>query len=82
MQKLLVELNIEMSKAPMILCDNISVGFLSKNLILHSKLMYVDIDFYFIRKNVLAGEIGVECTSSQEQLADIMNISLSSQRFH
>lgn len=45
---------------PTIYCDSISVGHLAPNLVMHSEIKHVDIDFFFTGEKVLNKEISVE----------------------
>lgn len=55
--KFTCELKVETSKAYVIFCDIISVSFLVKNGIQHIRTKYIDIDFHFIKKNILAKKL-------------------------
>lgn len=47
---LLHELKCQVSKAPTLWCDNLSVIYLTANLVFHSCMKHVAIDFHFLRE--------------------------------
>lgn len=71
-QRLLAELQFHMLHCPVVLCDNVSIGYLARNPMLHARTKNVEIDFHFIHKKIASGDL---------QVADIMIKSLSTQCF-
>lgn len=53
------ELGVEVPKPMVILSDNLSAIFITKNPISHIKLKYVDLDLHFVREKVENGDIVV-----------------------
>lgn len=53
-------------------CDNVSVGLLVKNPVLHSRMKHMKIGFYFFREKVQAEENVVQYVPREEQVANIM----------
>lgn len=49
---LLTELRVPIHQMPTIYCDNLGATFLSKNLVLHSKVKHAAVDFHFVRHHV------------------------------
>lgn len=69
---MLNELKISFTTVLVLFCDNIGASMLVKHLIVHSRIKHVEVYFYSIREIVLSGELDVEYTLSEEQLAYIM----------
>ena len=65
----------------MIYCDNIGATQLSSNLVFHSRMKHVSIDFHFIRGRVQSGVLRVCHVSSDDQLIDALTKPLSHYRF-
>lgn len=61
-KKVLTELKVNVHSVPYVYCDNISVGCLAKNLVLHSRIKHLDIYFFLVREKVMSGEFNVEYT--------------------
>ncbi len=53
------------------MCDNQSSVKLTKNLILHAKTKHIEVQYHFIRENILSEEIELTHVSTNEQLVDI-----------
>ena len=58
-QSSLSELQVSVSKTPVIWCDNLSAILLSANPVLHARTKHIEIDLYFIREKVLKKQIEV-----------------------
>ena len=56
----------------MIFCDNVGASQLCYNLVFHSQMKHVAIDFYFIRDRVQSGALRVAHVSSINQLVDAL----------
>jgi len=69
---LLKELGITRSAPPKIMCDNIAATYLCYNLVLHSRMKHISLDYHFVREQVQAGKFQVSHISTKDQLADIM----------
>jgi len=69
---LLKELGITRSAPPKIMCDNIPATYLCYNLVLHSRMKHISLDYHFVREQVQAGKFQVSHISTKDQLADIM----------
>lgn len=67
---LLKELQAPLQKPPNLLCDKIGATYLSANLVFHSRMKHLDIDYHFVRQNVQAGNFTISYINSKEQLAD------------
>lgn len=51
-QKLLVELHVQLLDPPIIYCYNVGATFLCQNLMLHSRMKHIEVDFHFVRDQV------------------------------
>lgn len=69
------------SQVLILYCDNISIGHLAKNPVLHSIAKHVEIDFHFVREKVKARELIVEYVPIEEKIVDIITKPLSSSQF-
>ena len=49
------ELSLQLSKTPIINCDNFGATYLSINSIFHSKMKHIAINFHFMRDHVING---------------------------
>jgi hypothetical protein len=57
--QLLHELQTPPSRCTLVYCDNISVVYLSTNLVQHQRTKHVEIDLHFIREKVDIGQVRV-----------------------
>ena len=78
---LLNDLGLQLSTCPVIYYDNIGTNQLCSNLVFHSRMKHMVIDFHFIRDQVQNGTLRVAHVSSVDQLADILTKSLPRTRF-
>ncbi|WRX24981.1 GAG-pre-integrase domain - like 8 [Theobroma cacao] len=77
-QNLLRELQVKCLSSPQIFCDKIGPTYLSVNLMFHSRMKHVSIDYHFVRDHVACGSFIVSHISSKDQLADALTKPLSS----
>jgi hypothetical protein len=49
---LILELHVQMSAMPRLLCDNIGVTYLCSNLVFHSPMKHVSFVYHFVREQV------------------------------
>jgi len=63
---LLIELKVPMQNPPRLFCDNIGATYLCSNLVLHSPVKHISLDYHFVREQVQ----GSNCTfcMSQQQI--------------
>jgi hypothetical protein len=80
-QSLLSELGIKGSTPPVLWCDNLGAIFLITNLIFHVRTKHIELNFHFVREQVVAKKLLVKFICSADQICDIFTRSLSSQRF-
>ena len=77
LKSLLGELSLQLSKTPIINCDNFGATYLSINSIFHSKMKHIAINFHFMRDHVINGNLIVSYISTKDQLANALTKSLS-----
>ncbi|GJV58267.1 ribonuclease H-like domain-containing protein [Tanacetum coccineum] len=81
LRNLLLELHSTLSSAMLVYCDNVSAVYLSCNPVQHQRTKYIEIDIYFVRDLVVAGQVRVLHVSSRYQFADIFTKGLPSALF-
>ena len=65
---------------PQVWCDNLSSIALASNPVFHARTKYIEVDYHYIREQVMARKIHVHHISSTNQLIDIFTKSLSVSR--
>ncbi|GJS17194.1 ribonuclease H-like domain-containing protein [Tanacetum coccineum] len=78
---LLRELHTPLSSATLVYCDNISAVYLSCNPVQHQRTKHIEIDIYFIRDLVVAGQVCILHVPSRYQFVDIFTKGLPSALF-
>lgn len=81
-QSLFLELSLKLSIPPVIYCDNAGATYVSANLVSHSKMKHLALDYHFVRENVQAGKLRVSYISTNDQLADALTKPLSRMSLH
>ena len=81
LRMLFKELAIPLSLAPVLWCDNVSTLALASNPIYHARTKHIEVDYHFIRKKVLNGDILIKFISTLDQVADIFTKGLYSSIF-
>ena len=79
---LLTELGISLTAPPVIYCDNLGATFLCHNLVFHSRMKHVALDYHFIRGQIQHGMLRVSHVNTRDQLADALTKPLPRSRFH
>ncbi|RVW74797.1 Retrovirus-related Pol polyprotein from transposon RE1 [Vitis vinifera] len=69
---ILIELGVTLPTPPVIYCDNVGATYLYSNLVFHSHMKHVEIDYHFIRDQVQSGALRVTHVSSTDQLVDAL----------
>jgi hypothetical protein len=72
---------VDIQKATIIYCDNISAVYLSENPVHHRRTKHVELDIHFVREKVVVGQLRVIQVPSARQYADIMTKGLPSAIF-
>lgn len=67
---LLTELGITLQSTRTIYCDNIGATYLCQNLVFHSRMKHISIDYHFVRGHIQHGMLRVAHVSTHDQLAD------------
>lgn len=80
-RNLLRELHVDLPKASVIYCDNVSVVYLSANPVHHRQTKHVELDVHFVREKVALGQFRVLHVPTQYQFADIMTKGLPTALF-
>ncbi|KAL6342671.1 hypothetical protein AAG906_013077 [Vitis piasezkii] len=65
-------LGVTLPTPPVIYCDNVGATYLCSNLVFHSCMKYVAIDYHFIQDQVQSSALRVIHVSSTDQLADTL----------
>jgi hypothetical protein len=65
----------------LLMCDNISVISVVKNLVFHKKMRHVERRHHSLRDHIEKGDIEMRYIDTESQLADIFTKSLDSSRF-
>jgi histone deacetylase 1/2 len=80
-RQLFCDMHVPLLIPPLIHCDNISAISLASNLVFHSRMKHLQIDYHFARERVIKGDLFVQHVSSADQFADIPTKGLSSPLF-
>jgi hypothetical protein len=70
-KKTLTNIHVEYDDPIPIYCDNTSAISISKNPVMHSKMMQIPIKYHFLREHVAKKNIRVEYVGTKEQVAYI-----------
>jgi hypothetical protein len=81
LQSLLKELRVSTPPATRLWCDNMEANYLSANLIFHGQMKYIEMDYHFVRDQVMQRKLDVRFISSHDQLAYDFTKSLPQQWF-
>ncbi|CAH9118192.1 unnamed protein product [Cuscuta europaea] len=80
-ESLLRELRYPLLSPPLLLCDNKGATTSSVNLVFHSRMKHVAIDFHFVRQRVQRGLLEVHHIPSSAQIADSLTKPLPRHSF-
>ncbi|GJX99352.1 ribonuclease H-like domain-containing protein [Tanacetum coccineum] len=70
------ELHSPLSTVTLVYCDNVSVVYMSANVVQHQRTKHIEIDIHFVHDMVTAGQVSVLHIPSRYQYADIFTIRL------
>ena len=79
---LLYELGVQSSSTLVIYYNNISATYLCANLVFHSRMKHLAVDFHFIRNLVQDRVLRVTHVSSYDQIANALTKPLPGPRLH
>ncbi|KAL8089880.1 hypothetical protein AgCh_039367 [Apium graveolens] len=77
---LLVDLQVPVTNAVVVYCDNQAAVEIANNPFQHARTKHIELDCHFIREKVQAGIISPQRISSKDQLADIFTKALREAR--
>ncbi|GJX04108.1 ribonuclease H-like domain-containing protein [Tanacetum coccineum] len=75
-RNLIRELHTPLFTATLVYCDNVSVVYMSANLLQHQRTKHIEIDIHFVRDKVTPGHVRVLHVPSRFQYADIFTKGL------
>ncbi|CAL1404706.1 unnamed protein product [Linum trigynum] len=81
LQSLLTELGQQLPSAPALWCDNLGATFLAHNPVFHNRSKHMEIEFHFVRDQVIKGQLHVHFLPAPDQLADVLTKPLPRQPF-
>jgi len=77
----LTEIGFKPPAIPVVYCDNIGATYLCANLVFHSRMKHIALDYHFVRNQIQAGVMRVSHVSTKDQLADCLTKPLPRQHF-
>ncbi|GJU61841.1 ribonuclease H-like domain-containing protein [Tanacetum coccineum] len=80
-RNLLCELHTPLFTATLVYCDNVSVVYMSANLVQHQRTKHIEIDIHFVRDFVASGQVRVLHVLSRFQYANIFTKGLATTSF-
>jgi hypothetical protein len=80
-QVLLRELHISSSGSTRLRCDNMGAKYLSSNPVFHGRMKHIEVDYHFVRDQVLKRCLDVRFISTHDQLADGFTKALPQLKF-
>jgi hypothetical protein len=80
-QSLLKELGVKLSQPPCLWCDNMGATHLSANHVFHARAKHIEIDFHFVREQVMRKQLEIRFVPSKSQIADGFTKPLHVQSF-
>jgi hypothetical protein len=69
-QSLLRELKISCPLSARLWCDNLGAKYLSSNLVFHSHMKHIEVDYHFVRDQIMKRILDVRFISTYDQIAD------------
>ena len=62
-KSLLTDLRVPIVHSPILWCDNIGATYLTSNPLFHARTKHIEIDFHYVRDQVLRGQLHVQFVS-------------------
>lgn len=81
LRQLLGELHLDVAKATVIFCDNVSAVYMSSNPVHHKRTKHIELDIHFVRERVQLGALRVLHVPTGEQFADVLTKGLPTATF-
>ena len=78
---LLKDLGLYLRTPPIIWCDNISAIHLAVNPIFHARTKHIEVDYHYVREQVVRRALDIRYINTADQVADIFTKGLSTARF-
>ena len=66
------EIQIPLSTAPIIWCDNVSALSLAANPVYYARTKHIEVDYHYLREKVLNRDVKVSYISTTDQIADFL----------
>uniref|UniRef100_A0A2N9FCI4 CCHC-type domain-containing protein n=1 Tax=Fagus sylvatica TaxID=28930 RepID=A0A2N9FCI4_FAGSY len=76
LRTLLCDLRVYLPDTPILWCDNVSALAIASNPVFHAPTKHIEVDFHFVREQVLRKDLAVKFVSTTDQLANIFTKSL------
>ncbi|XP_019183643.1 PREDICTED: uncharacterized protein LOC109178464 [Ipomoea nil] len=80
-QHLLSELGVVLPSSPELVTDNLSATYVCKNLVFHSRMKHLALDYFFVRERITDGSLCVQHIRSAQQVADLLTKPLGRHLF-
>jgi hypothetical protein len=80
LQTLLKELCVSCPKGAHLWCDNMGAKYLSSNPVFHGRMKHIEVDYHFVRDQVVKRLLDVQFISTHDQVADGFTKPLPQQR--
>ena len=80
-KSLLTDLCVPIAHSSILWCDNIEATYLTNNPLFHARTKHIEIDFHYVRDQVLRGQLHVQFVSTKDQYVDALTKPLTSSRF-
>jgi hypothetical protein len=69
-QAVLCELGVSQPRPLCLWCDNLGATYMSANLVFHSCMKHVDVDYHFMHERVANKHLKIRFVSTKDQIAD------------
>ena len=80
LKQLLQELRFGKDRQMTLVCDNQTVLHIASNPVFHERTKHFEVDYHFIRENIVLGCMTTSFVNSSDQLVDIFTKSLRDRR--